>query len=318
MATRFSIPAPTFADAYLTANNLDRSAFDLAVAVATSQYNISEGAKEYANGIAKSEMYIGLDLERIMAVELGAIKTQIAKDRAMYKSKLADSVKQVKIQQAHLEGQFGIDMASAKREFDLRTLENISTREEETATTISYNEYASSVTLSYEAEDSASRVNRAEDLFIRTLSDSDYEASVANADTRATKIQQRGVLEKSSAAIEGAVSNYGIVASGNVEVRGMGETALVQRQSIFMQADSDVNLIQATHELKKGLIQAQSVADLYLIESQTDTKVTSTRLETEAQILSEEAQSKLNIQHIEDTSLLEAKYIGIDAAAQDQ
>lgn len=313
-----NLPAPTFIEGFLQAKNLSTAGYDAAVDLAKDQFLVTEQIKEYAADVEKSNMYIGSDVERVLAVGVGHIKMGIAKDRAGYKAELAAAVKSVKEQQAMLEGQFGVDVASVKRSVDLKAMQIVTELDEETSTTVSGNEYASAVGLTNLELESSTRVNASEDTFRRSLSDSDYTASVAIADTRATNITTRGETDRTAIVNESTITDQGLRWSYDTEAGGIKSASITEQGLIKEQGLAERQNIRDISAIKVTGIQDMAAAEVLGISNVSADRITMIRDQGDSQVKLSGEYATASAALAVEMGLLEAAFIGVESAARDQ
>lgn len=318
MATKLNIPAPDFATNFTTASNFEPGYLDFSAGLVDTQFRIEEDTKDYATAVEQSSLLIGLDVQRLIAVDVAGIQIQVAKDKALYKSVLADSVKTVKIQEARLEGGFGIDAALVKSVIDLESLNRTSGLQEESTTMLSGAEAASVITLSQEEERSAAYVLGKERVFRMGLADTDYVATTALADTRGASILSKGLLEKQSVVAESHITDAGLSTAYTLEATGYSATASIETAYIRSSGIAEVGHIRDISGVRVESIKWVDGVETGHILQDASTKVRQLVAETNAQMSATTALSNLEVNHINTAGALDVSLIKLTAASEDE
>lgn len=318
MGVKYELPEAVFADQFIAGNSLNADYLNTATGFVTAQFNLNEDIRNYANAVEQSAQLIGLDVDRQVAVEVAGIQVQVARDKAAYKSQLADSVKEVRIQQAHLEGNFGIDLATVKSAADLTGIAVTAALQEESTTTLSSREAASIVTLAAEDESSNSLVTTRESVFRRGLADIDYDAAVSIADSRKLSILSKGLLDQQTAIVEGSIADTGMAIAYQLEAEGLSRMG-----SIDVGYIRSSGIAETSHKIQMSDVRVQSAleigtAESMLYDSEANIKLQQYAAEQNAQIAADLSVSDSQITYIRTSGALDIEYDRVSANAADE
>ena len=278
MTIRYSIPTDPFAADFLAANSYNPDYLEVVTGAVTTQFVIEEDIKDFSTKVEAASQIIGLDAERMVAIEVAGIEIDVARDKALYKTQLASAVRDVKMQQASLEGAFGVDVATVKSSIDLGSTSETSRMQEESLTTLLSKDYDALSTLVFAEETSAGNISEREVRFRKGLADSDYTAATAVSDSNARTIRSKGKIEgttdvkvnritvdsmNKSYTLEaegltrmGSIETGHIYNTGSEEVKHMRDISVIKRRSMLDQANSEamhtLELMEVRNTIKRA------------------------------------------------------------------
>ena len=305
MTTRYSIPVDPFARGFLAACSYGTDYVDALEGAVTTEFGVIEDIKDFSTSVEAASQIIGLDAERLVAIEVAGIEIDVARDKAMYKTQLASAVRDVKMQQVSLEGAFGIDVAITKSTVDLGSTVITNSMQEESLTTLLDKDYTALSTLVSAEETSASLISTREVGFRKGLADSDYTAAASVSDANAATIRSKGRIEGATDIRVNTITVDSMNKSYTLEAEGLTRMGSIEETQIYAINSEETKHMRGISSIKINNIREQADKEAAHVRELT-------RIKNAIKVASTINQIKVN----DEVSLLEVNNIGLMAGLE--